>query len=94
MTFKSLMARPFRLDQVQTVPPYVVGVYGLFNADACVYVGRGQIRDRLLSHLRGDNPAITLMRPDRFVIELTLDYERRERELIFAYRPLVNQRIG
>ena len=40
-----------------------LGCYGLFRKDIWVYVGKGDIRARLLDHLNNDNPCITSQAP-------------------------------
>lgn len=96
MPFMPQSPRPFTVADVQSLWPGLCGCYGLFNNFVgCVYVGSGgDVRERLLAHLRGDNPLITMYGPTYFVLEYTLDYVSREKWLIAEYRPPANQRVG
>ncbi len=53
----------FRRPEIEALPQNVMGVYGLFNVAGPVYVGRGDIRARLLAHLNGDNGCIVQNAP-------------------------------
>lgn len=72
------------------------GVYGLVKgAEATmVYIGRGNIRDRLQSHYRGDNQCITMERPTHYYREVCAYPEAREKELLQAYSTLCNKKVG
>lgn len=70
------------------------GVYGIYRQDRWIYVGRGDIRARLLSHVAGGNPAITTQRPTHFVAMVTANDAAVERQLIIELQPLANQKIG
>ena len=83
----------FNVLTIQLLPPHATGVYLLRNAFGVVYVGKGRIRDRLMSHLRGDNPLIALYRPTEFAFELHADPDDRERSLIVWFNPPANQQI-
>jgi len=59
------------------------------------FVGKGDIRTRLLAHLNGDNPCIIQNKPTHFVGEvLTVDPSEREKELIIELNPSCNKKIG
>ena len=80
---------------VSSVPDSARGVYGLYRTGVWVYVGKGEIKNRLLAHLRGDSLCITTERPTHFVIETTLlRMDDREKELILELAPRCNQRVG
>ena len=85
--------RPFTFttDKIEAMAPRVMGVYGLFKGDTCVYVGRGDIRARLLDHVNGDNPCITGQAPTHYVEEVTASHGPRERALISELNPVCNQ---
>jgi hypothetical protein len=70
------------------------GVYGLFRQGLAVYVGKGDIRQRLLDHLDGDNSCITSQAPTHFLIEVTSDMDARERQLILELQPFCNLKVG
>ena len=95
MPFVEQEARPYTRASVETLTPGQIGVYGLFKKGAWVYVGKGDIRQRLLDHLNGDNPCITRENPTGWVAEQTSgDPSARERELILELRPVCNRRVG
>lgn len=72
-----------------------IGVYGIFNAQRWIYIGKGDIRTRMLAHLNGDNPSITAYGPTHFVGEVTAsDPSIREKQLIVFYNPVCNKRVG
>jgi hypothetical protein len=87
-------SRPFTRTDVESLNPNQTGVYGLFRADAWVYVGRGDIRDRLLAHLNGDNSCITRERPTHWTAEVTSGDVAREKVLILELNPLCNRKVG
>ena len=95
MPFISQTPRPFTKADVLTINPSQVGVYGLFKQGLWVYVGKGDIRERLLSHLGGDNPCIDRSAPTHWVGEITNgDPSARERQLILETNTLCNLRVG
>ncbi|MGE5483449.1 MAG: hypothetical protein ACM3X4_00335 [Ignavibacteriales bacterium] len=79
---------------VSVLKPNQYGVYGLFKQGVWVYVGKGDIRQRLLDHLNGDNPCITKNAPTHYVAEVTRNADTREKELIVELQPVCNLRIG
>jgi hypothetical protein len=79
---------------IETLNPNQLGVYGLFKQGQWIYIGKGDIRQRLLDHLNGDNPCITRQAPTHFVAEVTPSMDERERQLISEFQPTCNQRIG
>lgn len=85
---------PFTRGAVEELRPLQLGCYGLYNESGYVYIGKGDIRERLLSHLRGDNLLISLFRPTHFVAAVTWDADRLESELIQQFRPVANLRVG
>lgn len=94
MPFPQQTPRPFTSADIQQVNPGQTGVYGIFRKDVWIYVGRGDIRDRMLRHVNGDNPAITASLPTHWVSEVTANDIQRERELILELGPTCNQRAG
>jgi len=79
---------------VNALEPNQMGVYGLFLYGRCIYVGKGDIRKRLLDHLNYDNPCITREQSTHWVHEVTADMDTRERQLILELDPVCNQRDG
>jgi hypothetical protein len=84
-------------QNIENLKPGQMGVYGLFREGKWVYVGMGDIRQRLLDHLNGDNPCILRERPTHWVDEVwnaSADRSRREEALIVELNPACNQRVG
>ncbi|MCC6962538.1 MAG: GIY-YIG nuclease family protein [candidate division Zixibacteria bacterium] len=85
----------FARANIEALNSNQIGVYGLFRQGVWVYVGKGDIRQRLLDHLNGDNPCITRENPTHWVAEVTSgDPSIRERELITELQPVCNKRVG
>jgi len=79
---------------IEVITPGQNGVYGLFRENRWVYVGRGDIRARLLDHLGGGNPCIAREVPTHWVAEVTTNDVAREKELILELQPACNQKVG
>jgi len=95
MPFIQQNPRPFDRPSIEALSPNQNGVYGLFKTGVWIYVGKGDIRQRLLDHLNGDNPCINRERPTHWVAEVfNADPSQREQQLITELSPLCNQRIG
>lgn len=86
--------RLYRDEIVRQLEPNQIGVYGLLSGILWVYVGRGDIRDRLLSHLNGDNLCINRWRPTHFVYEVVDDPEAAEEREIEQLDPDCNKTKG
>ena len=94
MPFPAQDSKPYTKQRVGNLKPGQIGVYGLFRPDVWVYIGRGDIRERLLAHLGGDNPCITKEKPTQWVDIVTSDDVRKEKELITEFQPICNKKIG
>ena len=94
MPFPQQSARAFTKANVEMITPGQVGVYGIYRQGQWIYVGSGDIRERLLRHINGDNPLIMAARPTHWVDEVTSNYVQREKTLIIELSPLCNQRVG
>jgi len=94
MPFTQQTARQFTRSDIESLRAGQNGVYGLFKPNTWVYVGKGDIRDRLLAHLNGDNPCITGQRPTSWVGEVTNSADNRERQLIVELNPVCNKQVG
>lgn len=95
MPFANQTPRPFIKSDVEDLKPNQIGVYGIFRSGKWIYVGKGDIRQRLLNHLNGDNECITRQLPTHWVAELTNgDPSEREKALILELQPTCNQRVG
>lgn len=94
MAFPPQTPRLFTKAAIEVLNPNQNGVYGIFREGCWIYVGRGDIRARLLSHVAGNNPAITAQRPTHFVASVTQNDVALERQLILELKPAANQKVG
>ena len=94
MPFVDQSPKPFMEAEISRVPADATGVYGLQKPGVWIYVGRGEIKNRLLDHLNGDNRCITFQALSTFVYEVRALDEARERVLIRELDPVCNQRVG
>jgi hypothetical protein len=86
--------RPFTREAIEGIVPGTVGVYGLLREGRWIYIGRGDIRARLLAHVNGDNACITRQQPTHYVSVRDLNDALRERDLLLELRPTAcNQRV-
>ncbi len=91
MPFEPYRPLPFTAACVGRLNPFISGVYGLFKKDRWIYIGKGNLRRKLMDHLNGDDPSITIQAPTFFIAEVTRDPDGRERELIEELRPLLGR---
>lgn len=96
MAFPQQTPRAFTRQDVLSLNANQFGVYGIFNQMRWIYVGKGDIRERLLAHINGDIPAILTAGPTHWVGEVCgkLAMDVREKQLILACGPHCNQRVG
>lgn len=96
MAFVQQTPRAFTKANVEALNPNQNGVYGIFNQSRWIYVGKGDVRSRLLSHLNGDNPCILRAGPTHWVDEVCFDpvMSNREKQLITELNPTCNQKVG
>lgn len=91
MPFPSQPPRPFTFKEVESLPAGVRGCYGLFNEEGCVYVGKGNLRARLLAHLKGgmseEAHCIRRHAPTWFLCEETENFVVRHMGLVVEYQP-------
>lgn len=69
MPFPQQNPLAFTRANIENLNPNQLGCYGLYIQGEWIYIGRGDIRQRLLDHLNGDNDLITLNHlrsPDTF----------------------------
>jgi len=94
MPFPHQGSRPFTRRGIEVLRRGENGVYGIFNSMACIYIGRGNIREHLLAHLRGagGNAYILRKHPTHYVIELAGNSFTRQRQLIAEFDPVCNRR--
>jgi len=55
MPFPQQNPRIYNKANVEALNKNQMGCYGLLKNGVCIYVGKGDIRQRLLDHLNGDN---------------------------------------
>ncbi len=94
MPFPKQNPRAFTRSNVEAIKPNQMGCYGLFKEGVWVYVGKGDIRERLLAHFNGDNPRITREHPTHWVDVVTSDYDNEEKRLILELDPVANRKVG
>ena len=61
MNFAQQYPRPFTLAGIGELDHGQSGVYGISADSTWIYVGKGNIRERLLAHLKGDRNLSTTM---------------------------------
>jgi hypothetical protein len=88
--------KPWSFDRqaIESFHAGQTGVYAIYNARTWIYIGRGDIRQRLLDHLNGDIPPINASSPTHFRAEVTGDSIKREQQLLREYSPACNPRLG
>ena len=84
----------FTQEDVTALKENQYGVYGIFKTGQWIYVGKGDIRERLLAHPNGDNPCILRQRPTHWVGEVTNNADAREKELIKELKPSCNAQFA
>ena len=98
MPFIQQTPREFNRYNIEFLNPnQYYGVYGLFKQGVWVYIGKGDIRQRLLAHLNGDNPCILRYQPTHWVDEVyndELSATEREKQLIAELNQICNEKIG
>lgn len=94
MPFPQQESRNFTRAGIEWLKPNQIGVYGIFKANQWIYVGRGDIRSRLLDHLNGDNPLILAYGPTHYVAMVTANDVAAEKQLILELHPVANQKVG
>ena len=94
MPFPQQPPRAFTKEGIESLDPGQMGCYGIYKPGVWIYVGKGDIRARLLAHLNGDNPRITRQAPTQYVAVITHDYDNEEKRLIAELDPVCNRRLG
>ncbi|MFC1982101.1 GIY-YIG nuclease family protein [Chloroflexota bacterium] len=86
--------KPYTKESILWLSTDQNGVYGIFRDTKAVYIGSGDIKERMLSHFNGDNPCITQNTPNQWTASvISGDPTPREGELIREYNPICNQVI-
>lgn len=92
MPFANRIYFPYKREDVEGLRKNQNGIYAIFSRDTVIYIGSGDIRERLLAHLDGDKPCIAKHDPDRWLGKVfTEDPSKRLEELIQEYSPVCNQ---
>lgn len=95
MPFPSNLTRfPYTRQAVENVNENQNGVYGIYGQNGWIYVGKGDIRTRMLAHLNGDQPCINRSSPTGWVGMLTPNMDDDEKSLILELDPPCNKRVG
>ncbi len=94
MAFPTTTGRAFTQANIEALTSGQMGCYGLFKRRQWIYIGKGDIRQRLLDHLNGDNLCITREKPTHWVDVVTNDMDAREKALIQELGPICNMRVG
>ena len=91
MPFPEQPRRPFTVEEVGRIVPGRRGVYGLFNEEGCIFVGKGNLRERLSMHLKPgyteDARCIRKCAPTWFFVEETENFVVRHMGLVVEYAP-------
>jgi len=88
MIFPPQKPRLFDRASVEAFAAGIVGCYGLFCRDRWVYIGAGEIRERLLAHLDGDHPWTANHQPTHWVLVETAEYATVANDLVLACGPV------
>jgi predicted GIY-YIG superfamily endonuclease len=86
-------AYAFDEQSVLTYAPSEMGVYFIYRTGKWLYVGHGNVQERLLGHVRGDKPELQREDAMWFMFETCKTEEEaiaREKVLLFSYRPACN----
>jgi hypothetical protein len=88
MGFAQQYPRPYTQAGIGELDYGQSGVYGVLAESTWIYIGKGNIRERLLAHLKGDNACIRGLNPTHYVCEITVNAGARARELAVELSPI------
>lgn len=94
MPFPKQTPMPFTDAAIRNLNPGQNGCYGIYKQDEWIYVGKGDIRTRLLAHIGGESPDIIRRGPTNFVTVVTTDMDNEEKRLILELNPTCNRKVG
>jgi hypothetical protein len=94
MPFPKQTPRAFTRANIEALNVGQIGCYGLFKDGTWIYVGKGDIRARLLDHLNGDNADILRNGPTHWVDVVTANCDADEKGLIVELSPCCNKKVG
>ncbi len=91
MPFPDQPRRTFDRAEIERLPLGRRGVYGLFSEEGCVFVGKGDLRERLLLHLKPgfteEARCVRKSAPTWFLVEETENFVVRHMGLVVEYAP-------
>lgn len=89
---------PFTKQSILDLYDNQIGIYGIINPDLpynkWIYIGKGDIRARMLAHYNGDIPKIFDYFPSYWVNMLQKYPDDWEKLMILKYKPICNRRVG
>jgi hypothetical protein len=95
MAFPNQIPLEFDRINIESLNPNQFGCYGIVNhGGTMVYIGKGDIRARLLEHYNTDNTCIKRNLPTHYVTALSDNPDRLEKSLILEYNPVCNKKVG
>lgn len=99
MPLSKAVLRPFTKNDILSLNPNQYGVYAIFcgsPSNSWVYIGRGDIRTRMLAHINGDIPEIFKYTPHKWAALIYAEAEQivLEKQMILKYQPLCNKKVG
>lgn len=95
MPFPKQEGKPFTRANIEAITPDQFGVYGLYKGATWIYIGKGDIRERLLAHYNGDNACITRENPTHFCTWVTANADAEEKKLTTEFDlPICNKKVG
>lgn len=94
MPFPQQQPNQYTRAGIEQLNPNQQGCYGIFRQGLWIYVGRGDLRQRLLDHYNGDNWRITQEAPTHYVTVLSGDPVTLEKALILELNPIANRKVG
>lgn len=95
MPFPAQTPLAFTKAGIEALNPNQNGCYGIFGVNNTpIYIGKGDLRSRLLAHVNGDNPCILKAAPLVACTEVTTAMDAREKVLITEFNPICNQKVG
>ncbi|MCZ6835550.1 MAG: hypothetical protein O7G85_07230 [Planctomycetota bacterium] len=94
MPFPEQSPREYTRANIEALNPNQNGCYGIYKQGEWIYVGKGDIRSRMLDHFNGDNACISGKRPTYWVSAVSANYDELEKQLIRELSPSCNKRVG
>lgn len=92
MAFPPQEPRPFTVESIEELVPRQRGCYAIFTQTMePIYVGKGDIRKKLLEHLQGRPPSIARHRPAFWKAIITTNPDGEQKRLIYELDPICNR---